>query len=188
MVILIAGRCWRAETPRHAPAPDACGGFFRRRAARSEASWRPSRHLRRVVAVHAVERGGEAVRIAFAPHLAVGDDVETGAFLVADGENGRVVLRLLEHDSLDAPEFARARSRRDDFRQPLAVDQPVWLRIASHQRVAATAIRCLQLAWVARLAYREICLKQSRFQRSRSSLSRTTPFSFAADRSGGNAR
>ena len=33
----------------------------------------------------ALERGGEPVGIAFAPHLAVGDDVEPGAFLVADG-------------------------------------------------------------------------------------------------------
>ena len=41
-------------------------------------------NLRRVVAVHAVERGGEAVGVAFAPHLAIGDDVDAGALLVAD--------------------------------------------------------------------------------------------------------
>ena len=49
-----------------------------------------------IVDVDALERGGEAVRVALAAHLAVGDDVEPGALLVADGEQRRVVLRLLE--------------------------------------------------------------------------------------------
>ena len=49
-----------------------------------------------LVDVDAVERGGEAVGIAFAPLLAVGNDVEPGALLVADGEDGGVVLRRFE--------------------------------------------------------------------------------------------
>ena len=47
-----------------------------------------------IVDVDAFERGGEAVGVAFAPHLAVGDDVEAGALLVVDREQRRVVLRL----------------------------------------------------------------------------------------------
>ncbi len=47
-----------------------------------------------IVDVDAFERGGEAVGVALAPHLAVGDDVEAGALLVVDGEQGCVVLRL----------------------------------------------------------------------------------------------
>ena len=45
--------------------------------------------------VDALERGGEAVGVALAPHLAVGDDVDAGPLHVADGEQGGVVLRLL---------------------------------------------------------------------------------------------
>ena len=47
-----------------------------------------------IVDVDAFERGGEAVGVALAAHLAVGDDVEAGALLVADREQRRVVLRL----------------------------------------------------------------------------------------------
>ena len=42
---------------------------------------RAARHHRRVVDVEALQRGREAVRVALAPDLAVGDDVEPGAFL-----------------------------------------------------------------------------------------------------------
>ena len=49
-----------------------------------------------IVDVDALERGGEAVGVALAPHLAVGDDVDAGALHVADGEERGVVLRLLE--------------------------------------------------------------------------------------------
>ncbi len=47
-----------------------------------------------IVDVDAFERGGEAVGVALAAHLAVGDDVEAGALLVVDREQRRVVLRL----------------------------------------------------------------------------------------------
>ena len=49
-----------------------------------------------IVDVDAFERGGEAVGIALAAHLAVGDDVEAGALLVADRNARGVVLRLIE--------------------------------------------------------------------------------------------
>ena len=48
-----------------------------------------------VVQVDPVERGGEAVGVALAAHLAVGDDVDAGAFHVADGDQGGIVLRFL---------------------------------------------------------------------------------------------
>jgi hypothetical protein len=38
----------------------------------------------RIVDVDALERRGEAVGVALAPHFAVGDDIEAGALLVAD--------------------------------------------------------------------------------------------------------
>ena len=59
-----------------------------------------------IVEVDAVKRRGEAVGIAFAPHLAVGDDVESGALLVADRDQGGVVLRLLQPFRRDPPELA----------------------------------------------------------------------------------
>ena len=82
-----------------------------------------------IVDVDAVERGGEAVRVALAAHLAVGDDVEAGALLIADREDRRILLRLLEPLRLDAPEFLRPHARRKAAGELLAVDQPVGLRI-----------------------------------------------------------
>ena len=91
-------------------------------------------NLCRVLAVHALERGGETVGVALAAHLAVGDDVDAGALLVADREQCGVVLRLLEPGRLDPPQLARASTRRNDFRQEPAVDQPVGLGVAADQR------------------------------------------------------
>ena len=85
-----------------------------------------------IVDVDAVERGGEAVGIAFAPLLAVGDDVEPGALLVADGEDGGVVLRRFELVRRDEPEIVGAHARHL-FRQLGAVDQPVRLRIGTDE-------------------------------------------------------
>jgi hypothetical protein len=63
-----------------------------------------------VIRVDALERGGESVGVAFAADLAVGDDVDAGALLVADREQRGVVLRLIEPGRLDAPQ-PRARAR-----------------------------------------------------------------------------
>ena len=84
-----------------------------------------------IVDVDAFERGGEAVGIAFAPHLAVGDDVEAGALLVADGEQRGVILRLLEKFRRDAPQLLGAHARRKPAGELLAVDQPVGLRVGA---------------------------------------------------------
>jgi hypothetical protein len=65
-----------------------------------------------IVEIDAFQRRGEAVGIALAAHLAIGDDVEAGALLVADGEDGGVVLRLLEIFRRDPPQLQRAHARR----------------------------------------------------------------------------
>ena len=57
----------------------------------------------RVVDIHAFEGGRKAVGIAFAAHLAIGDDIETGAFLIPNGEDRGVVLGLLKEFLVEAP-------------------------------------------------------------------------------------
>ena len=84
-----------------------------------------------MVEVDAVERSREAVRVALPPHLAVADDVDSGSLQIQDGEPGRIVLRFLEERLRDAPELARADARRQPLSEPLAVDQPAGLWIAS---------------------------------------------------------
>ena len=92
------------------------------------------RCLAGIVEVDAVERGGEAVGIALAPLLAVGDDVEAGALLVADRDQRGVVLRTLEPFGIDAPQLLGAHPRRHLLGEARAVDQPVRLRIGADQR------------------------------------------------------
>ena len=64
-----------------------------------------------IVDVDAVEGRGEAVRVALAAHLAVGDDVESGALLVDDGEDRGVVLGLLKPFGGDPPQLGGADTR-----------------------------------------------------------------------------
>ena len=75
-----------------------------------------------IVDVDAFESCGKAIRIAFAPHLAVGDDVEAGALLIADRKQCRVILRLLEIFGRDAPKFQRAHPGRKTAGEFLAID------------------------------------------------------------------
>src|SRR5260370_19503428 len=76
---------------------------------------------------------GEAVGVAFTPHLAVGDDVKPGAFLVPDGEQRGVVLRLIEEFRRNAPQLLRAHARWKTAGELLTVDQPVWLGIGTNE-------------------------------------------------------
>ena len=66
-----------------------------------------------IVDVDAIERGGETVGIALAPHLAIGDDVESGTLLVANGDERGVVLRLLQELRRDPPQLFRPHARRE---------------------------------------------------------------------------
>src|SRR5690242_16714263 len=84
-----------------------------------------------IVEVDAVEGGREAVAVALAPHLAVGDDVDVRGFHVGDRKPSRIVLRLFEVRLGDAPQLAGAHSGRQAVAEPLAVDQPRGLRIAA---------------------------------------------------------
>jgi hypothetical protein len=87
-----------------------------------------------IVEVDAVERRRESVRVALAPHLAVGDHVDACALEVLDGESGGVVLGLLEEGLRHAPELARPYARRQPVSEALAVDQPARLGIAADDR------------------------------------------------------
>ncbi len=67
-----------ADHARHRRGAPACGA-----------------NLARMLGVDALQREGETVGVALAADLAVGDDVDAGAFHVADREDRGVVLRLL---------------------------------------------------------------------------------------------
>ena len=86
-----------------------------------------------MIEVDAFERGGEAIGIALPPHLAVGQDIDAGALLVADRQECRVVLRLLEPLRRDPPQSLRAHPRRHLVPELLAIDQPVRLRVRTDQ-------------------------------------------------------
>jgi len=56
-----------------------------------------------IVDIDTLERGSEAVRVAFAPLFAISDDIEAAALLVADGEKRRIVLPLFQKFRSYAP-------------------------------------------------------------------------------------
>jgi hypothetical protein len=82
-----------------------------------------------IVDVDPVECRREPVRVALAAHLAVGDDVEPGALLIADREHRRIVLGLLEIARVDPPQLGGAHAGRKAAPQALSIDQPVGLRV-----------------------------------------------------------
>ncbi len=84
--------------------------------------------------IDAGERVREAVGVALAAHLAVGDDVDARAFHIADRQKRRVVLRLLEPELGHAPDLLRADARRKASAQQVAVDEPIGLRMAPDHR------------------------------------------------------
>ncbi len=88
----------------------------------------------RVVDVDAVERGGETIRVALAAHLAIGDDVQSGAFLIDDGKDGGVVLSLLQPLRSDPPQLGGSHSRREAIGEPCPIDQPVRLGVGTDER------------------------------------------------------
>ena len=86
----------RAGTACRALPPRACAGSWPTTRGTGVCVARARLHVPGLGRVDALERGGEAVGVALAPDLAVGDDVDAGALHVADGEQGGVVLRLLQ--------------------------------------------------------------------------------------------
>ena len=82
--------------------------------------------------VDALERGGKVVGIALAAHLAVGERVDARLLEGADRQQCSVVLRLRQQGVIDTPQLAGAHSGHAAFDERVAVDQPVWLRIATH--------------------------------------------------------
>src|SRR5262249_23222928 len=79
-------------------------------------------------------RRGEAVGVALAPDLTVGDDVEPGLLLGANRQQRGVVLRLGEPRLGDAPQPARPHARREAPGEPVTGDEPLWLRVAADKR------------------------------------------------------
>src|SRR5687768_17510053 len=88
---------------------------------------RPTMRGTGIVDIHAFERGGEPVRIAFAPDLPVGNDVQARLLLRPDRQEGGVVLRLRQVRLRDAPQLLRAHPGRKAPGELLAVDQPFGL-------------------------------------------------------------
>ena len=86
-----------------------------------------------IVDIDPLQCGGEAVRVAFAALLAVGNDIEAGSFLVADGKRVRIVLRLFQKFGSHAPQLPSPHAWRKAAGKPLTVDQPIRLRVGTHQ-------------------------------------------------------
>jgi len=85
-----------------------------------------------IVEIDTRERGGKTVGIALATLLAVGDDVEAGALLIADGEQRGVILRAVEPLRINEPKIVRAHARHL-LGKLGPVDQPVRLRVGADQ-------------------------------------------------------
>ena len=81
--------------------------------------------------VDSLQRRSEAVGVTLAPDFAVGHDIDAGALEVADRDDRRVILGLLEVRWRDAPHLGHAGAGHR-FGQHLAIDQPIGLRITSH--------------------------------------------------------
>ncbi len=87
-----------------------------------------------IVEVDAFERRREAIEVAFAPHLAVADDVDAGALLIVNRDQRRIVLGLFEEFGRDAPELAHPDPRRRAGAEQSPIDQPVRLRVRADER------------------------------------------------------
>ena len=87
----------------------------------------------RIIDVDALKRGREAVGVTFAALLAVGDDIEAGALLVTDGEKRSIVLRVFEKFRSYTPQLPRPHAWWKTASKLVAVDQPIRLRIGTHE-------------------------------------------------------
>jgi len=85
----------------------------------------------RVVDVNALQCGGDAIGIALTPNFTVGDDVQTGIFLGADGQQGGIFHGLLQMWFCHAPQFFGPHAGWETTREFFAVDQPIRLGITA---------------------------------------------------------
>jgi hypothetical protein len=81
-----------------------------------------------VVEVEPVQRRGEAVGVALAPDLAIGQDVEPRLLLLANGDTGGVVLRLLQDSGsgMRQSSLARVRGGNCPFSFSRSMSQSGW--------------------------------------------------------------
>ena len=84
-----------------------------------------------MLGVDPVQRRGEAVGVALAPHLPIGDGVDPRALHVADGQPRGVVLGLLQEGLGDPPGRGHAHAWHGVRSQGVAVDEPARLGIAA---------------------------------------------------------
>src|SRR5207247_8830838 len=85
-----------------------------------------------LIEVDTVESSGEAIAVALATDLAVGQDVDAGTLHVADRDLGGVVLGLLQKLFGDAPDLFCSAARWQSGVHLLAIYEAVELRIAAH--------------------------------------------------------
>ena len=85
-----------------------------------------------MLGVDAVERQREVVGVALAPYLAIGDDVDPGAFHVADRQNRRIVLRGRQERLRNPPDIGDVGPRHAMLVQRSFVHQPLGLRDAAN--------------------------------------------------------
>ena len=71
-------------------------------------------------------------RIALAPLLAIADDIDAGAFLIADCQHCGVILGARKLVGRHQPQLARP-DPRHLLRQPGAIDEPFGLRVGADQ-------------------------------------------------------
>jgi hypothetical protein len=95
---------------------------------------RPVHGCAGIVEVHALQGVGEPVRVAFPPHLAVGDDVHAGAMLILQGDDRGVVLGLFEGKGVHLPQGVEQDSGRQPLAEPIAIYEPRGLCVAADQR------------------------------------------------------
>ena len=88
----------------------------------------------RSLGVDAAERRRECAGVALAAHFAVGDDVNAGAFHVANGDGGGVVERPGQRLGGHAPKATLQDAGDRAARQDIAVDEPVRLGVTADNR------------------------------------------------------
>jgi hypothetical protein len=86
-----------------------------------------------IVDVDTLEGGGEAVRVAFAALFTVSNDIEAGAFLVADSEKRCIVLRFFQKFRSNAPQLPRPNAWWEARGKLFTIDQPIRLGVRAHK-------------------------------------------------------